>query len=285
MTDVRPLVEAARARLAAAGAERVDAGLVLGSGLARLAELVADPVAVGYADIPGFPRSTVPGHAGRFVVGRLAGLTVAVAQGRLHVYEGYAPAAVALPIRVLHVLGARFALLTNAAGSLDRRHAPGTLLAIRDHVNLQFASPLRGRPPAAIEVPFPDLSDPWDDGLRERLHAVALARGIPLREGVYAGVTGPSYETPAEVRFLGRIGVDAVGMSTVGEAIAAAEIGLPIVGISLVTNYAAGLSSEPLTHDEVTEVGERTRPRMERLVTAFLADAGPAARAPRPAGA
>lgn len=252
------------------GAGEVEAGFVLGSGLSPLADLLEDAVVVPYAGIPDFPRSTVKGHAGNFVVGSLEGVRVACAQGRFHLYEGWAPAAVALPVRVLHGLGAQWLLVTNAAGSLDPRLAPGTFMAIRDHLNLQFASPLRGRPPGRIENPFPDMSNPYDAGLRERLHDVALAEGIELRDGVYAGVAGPSYETRAEVRFLRRIGADAVGMSTVGEVIAAAELGLPVVGISLVTNPAAGLADAPLSHDEVTEVAEGATDRLVRLVRAFV---------------
>jgi purine-nucleoside phosphorylase len=248
----------------------VAAGLVLGSGLSGLADELADRITVPYADIPGFPRATVPGHAGNFVVGTLEGTPVACAQGRFHLYEGWDPPAVALPVRVLHALGARWILVTNAAGSLDPRLEPGSLMAIRDHLNLQFASPLRGRAPEAIENPFPDMSNAWDERLRERLHAVALAEGIALAEGVYAGVSGPTYETPAEIRFLKRIGADAIGMSTVGEAIVAAEIGVPLVGISLITNAAAGLSDHPLLHEDVTEIAGRTAERLARLVRAFV---------------
>lgn len=272
--DVHPLVEAARARLERAGVGGADVGLVLGSGLSALAEGLENAVTLPYAEIPDFPRSTVPGHAGNFVVGTLEGVRVACAQGRFHVYEGWDPAAVALPVRVLHGLGVRWVLVTNAAGSLNPRLGPGTLMAIRDHLNLQFANPLRGRPPERITNPFPDLSNPYDAGLRERLHRVAVAEGILLREGVYAGVLGPSYETPAEIRFLLRSGADAVGMSTVGETIAAAEVGLPVVGVSLLTNLASGLSGRPLSHDEVTRIAGRTAARLGRLVRAFVR-AGP----------
>ncbi|HUP18404.1 MAG TPA: purine-nucleoside phosphorylase [Gemmatimonadota bacterium] len=263
-------VTAAREWLEAAGAGPVTGGLVLGSGLSGLAEELEDRITVPYADIPGFPRATVPGHAGNFVVGKLEGTAVACAQGRFHLYEGWEPAAVALTVRVLHALGARWILVTNAAGSLDPRLAPGSLMAIRDHLNLQFASPLRGRAPEAISNPFPDMSNPYDERLRERLHTVALEERILLRDGVYAGVSGPTYETPAEIRFLRRIGADAIGMSTVGEAIAAAEIGVPLVGISLITNAAAGLSDQPLAHEDVTEIAGRTAERLARLVRGFV---------------
>lgn len=263
-------VDAARERLEAVGAGQIDGALVLGSGLSYLANHLAGRVSVPYADIPGFPRSTVAGHAGNFVVGTRDGIRVGVAQGRFHLYEGYPGDRVTLPIRVLHALGARWLLLTNAAGSLDRRNRPGSVLAIRDQINLQFANPLIGRDAAAIRNPFPDVSNAYDAALRERLLAVALAEWIPMREGVYAGVHGPSYETPAEIRFLRRIGADAVGMSTVGEVITAVELGLPVACVSLLTNWAAGLSRRPLTHDEVTGAAVALRPVMEQLVLAFI---------------
>ncbi len=268
--DIRRGVAGALEALERAGAGRVEAGLILGSGLSSLADDIDDRIAVPYASISGFPTATVPGHAGNFVVGTMGGRRVAIAQGRFHLYEGWDPATVAITVRVLHALGARWLLVTNAAGSLNPRVTPGSLMAIRDHLNLQFASPLRGRSPAEIENPFPDLSDAWDPRLLERLHSVALAERILLREGVYAAVTGPTYETPAEIRFLRRAGADAIGMSTVGEVIAAAELGLPVAGISLITNLASGLSVEPLSHDEVTVIAGQSSSRLARLIRAFV---------------
>ncbi|MGH7551164.1 MAG: purine-nucleoside phosphorylase [Gemmatimonadota bacterium] len=264
------LAETALDRLKEAGAEEIATGLILGSGLSFLAEELAEPVVVCYSDIPGFPRTTVPGHAGNFVVGRLDGVTVGMAQGRFHVYEGYDPASVILPVRVLHLLGARHLLLTNAAGSLDPWNPPGTLMAIRDHINLQFASPLLGRTPEHVDNLFPRLTAVYSPDLLRRLHAAALDEGILLREGVYVGVLGPSYETPAEIRFFRRIGADAVGMSTVGEVVAAGELGLPVAGVSLLTNLAAGLGPHGLSHEEVTGVAERVRNRFARLVRRFI---------------
>ncbi|MFN2384152.1 MAG: purine-nucleoside phosphorylase, partial [Gemmatimonadota bacterium] len=238
---------AAIERLRAAGALPVAGALVLGSGLSWLADELQDAVTLPYADIPGFPVSTVPGHRGAFVVGSLDGVPVAAAQGRLHLYEGYDAAAAVLHLQVLRALEPQWLLLTNAAGSLDERLGPGSLMAIRDHINLQFSNPLRGRAPAAVTNPFPDLCRGYDPVLLARLHQAALAEGIRLAEGVYAAVLGPSYETPAEVRFLREIGADAVGMSTVAEVIQAAEWGLPVAAVSLITNLGTGLADELLT--------------------------------------
>ena len=245
--------------------------MILGSGLSVLAEHLEDPVKVPYAEIAGFPRSTVPGHAGNFVIGSLEGRRVGMAQGRFHYYEGYAAREVVLPVRVLRELGAGALLITNAAGSLDRRRPPGTLMAIRDQINLQFANPLAGSHQTGRAARMMvEPTETYDPQLLGLLHQTALAERIRLREGVYAGLSGPNYETPAEIRFLQRIGADAVGMSTVGEAVAAAALELPLAGVSLLTNYAAGLSRRQLHHDEVTEVAERTRHRLERLIRGFL---------------
>ena len=265
------VVAAALDRLERAGAGPIDVAMVLGSGLSVLADHLEDPVRVPYREIDGFPQSTVPGHAGNFVVGTLEGRTVGMAQGRFHLYEGYEAREVVLPIRVLHALGARALLVTNAAGSLDRRRPPGTLMAIRDQMNLQFANPLAGSHPTGRTARMMvERTETYDPGLLALLHATALEQTIRLREGVYAGLPGPTYETPAEIRFLKRAGADAVGMSTVGEAVAAASLGMPVAGVSLLTNYAAGLTRRHLTHDEVTRVAERTRHRLERLVRGFV---------------
>jgi purine-nucleoside phosphorylase len=224
----------------------------------------------GYADLPGFPRVSVPGHAGRLVLGRLAGHDVCVLSGRFHLYEGHSPGDVSAGVRLLHELGGRILLVTNAAGSLRRRWAPGTLLLVRDQLNLQWTSPLVGRPPAEIHDMFPDMSEPYDPELRRLLREAAAAAGVPLAEGVYAAVLGPSYETPAEVRFLRRAGADAVGMSTVPEVLAARERGLRVAAVSCLTNHAAGLSTEPLSHAEVVAAGARAAPRLEALVRGFL---------------
>ena len=275
--EIAEVVASALERLERAGAGRIEVAMILGSGLSVLAEHLEDPVKVPYAEIAGFPRSTVPGHAGNFVVGSLEGRRVGMAQGRLHYYEGYDAREVVLPVRVLRELGAGALLITNAAGSLDRRRPPGTLMAIRDQINLQFANPLAGSHQtgraARMMIEHTETYDPRLLGL---LHQTALAEQIRLREGVYAGLSGPNYETPAEIRFLQRIGADAVGMSTVGEAVAAAALELPLAGVSLLTNFAAGLTRRQLRHDEVTEVAERTRHRLERLIRGFLRRLGAA---------
>jgi purine-nucleoside phosphorylase len=268
---IHDVVAAALDRIQRAGAGPIEVAMVLGSGLSVLADHLEDPVRVPYREIEGFPRSTVPGHAGNFVVGTLEGRTVGMAQGRFHLYEGYDAREVVLPVRVLHALGARALLVTNAAGSLDRRRPPGTLMAIRDQMNLQFANPLAGSHPTGRAARMMiERTETYDPSLLALLHATALEHTIRLREGVYAGLPGPTYETPAEIRFLKRAGADAVGMSTVGEAVAAASLGMPVAGVSLLTNYAAGLTRRHLTHDEVTRVAERTRHRLERLVRGFV---------------
>jgi purine-nucleoside phosphorylase len=247
-----------------------EAGLLLGSGLEAIAAAVEDPWSADYADLPGWAPTTVAGHPGRLVLGRLEGRNVLVLAGRVHTYEGRDPRAVTAGVRLLHELGGRALLLTNAAGSLRRRFPPGTLLLLSDHLNLLRQSPLVGRAPDEIHDMFPDMSEPYDLELRGRLREAALAAGVPLEEGVYAAVQGPSYETPAEVELLRRAGADAVGMSTVPEVLAARERGLRVVAISCLTNLASGLSPAPLSHAEVVETAARAAARLATLVRAFL---------------
>lgn len=243
--------------------------LVLGSGLGAMADEIQDPVHIAYEEIPGFPRSTVAGHAGALVAGILEGVEVVAMQGRFHLYEGWDHDQVALPIRVLAALGARAAVLTNAAGGVRRGLDAGTLMLISDHLNLTGRNPLVG---VALpgEERFPDMSEAYDAGFREAAREVAREMEIELEEGVYAAMLGPSYETPAEVRMLGRLGADAVGMSTVPEVIVARALGLRVLGISCITNLAAGLGSEPLSHEEVMEVGAQVRDRLAGLVRGVL---------------
>ena len=247
-----------------------EVGLLLGSGLDRLADRAEVALEVGYGELPGFPRATTPGHPGRLVLGRLEGRVVCVFRGRLHRYEGHPFRDVAAPVRLLHALGASVLVVTNAAGVVNPRLVAGRPMLIVDHVNLLWGSPLAGRGPEEVHDAFPDMSQAYDRGLRALLRGVARAEGIALEEGVYAGVLGPSYETPAEIAFLRRIGADAVGMSTVPEVIAARERGLRVAGLSLLTNPAAGLATAALDHADVLAAAERARPRMETLVRGLL---------------
>jgi purine-nucleoside phosphorylase len=249
---------------------RPAVGIVLGSGLGGLADLVADPAVVSYEQIPGFAPTTVEGHAGRLVVGRLEGVDVGVLQGRYHAYEGRDPESLVLPVRVLAALGARTLIVTCAAGAVTRRLGPGTLMAISDHINLMGQNPLVG-PARPGERRFPDLTDAYDPALRERARAAAADLGIELAEGVYAAVLGPSYETPAEIRMLERLGADAVGMSTVPEVIAARAAGLRVLGIALITNPAAGVVEAPLDHEDVIAVGARAADTFQQLVRGIVA--------------
>ena len=245
--------------------------LILGSGLGALADEAEDAVIIPTADIPGYPRSTVPGHAGRLVFGRLEGRSVLFVQGRVHLYEGHPPRALPFPVRLAHALGARKLLVTNAAGGIDPTMGPGTLMFIADHINLAFVNPLSG-PVRDGEPRFPDMSAPYDPAWLDRAERLALERGIPTRRGVYLWTSGPSYETPAEIRFFRTIGADAVGMSTVPEVIQAAALGMPVLGISAITNPAAGLNAAPLNHEEVMEVGRQVRDRFAALVRAVVAE-------------
>lgn len=275
MTAAGGAVEQAVTRAADAVAARLGAraprvALVLGSGLGVLADRVADAVRVPYADIPGFPAPGVAGHAGELVAGTLGGVPVVAQSGRFHLYEGHAPETAALPVRVFARLGVRTLIVTNAAGGIRRTFGPGTLMLITDHLNLTGRNPLAG-PAVGGEERFPDLTEAYDPSLRRLARATAERLGIALAEGVYAGLLGPSYETPAEIRMLERLGADAVGMSTVLEVIAARARGLACLGFSTVTNLAAGLGGKALSHAEVLEVGRAAGERLGTLVTGIVA--------------
>ena len=250
------------------------AGIVLGSGLSGLARTLERRTVLPYELIPEFPVSKVPGHPAELVVGELrtpAGpVPVAAMLGRAHGYEGFGAADVAFGARVLCGLGVKLLLVTNAAGGVNPAFAPGDLVRIVDHVNLSGLNPLVGENDDRVGPRFPDLSEAYDRRLGAILDEVAQAEGIALRSGVYACVLGPSYETPAEIRMLRAIGADVVGMSTVPEVIAARHMGVPVAGISVVTNLAAGLAKSRLSHDEVTATAAKVEERLSRLVTAFL---------------
>jgi len=244
-------------------------GLVLGSGLGGVAATLTGRVAVPYGDIPGFPAPGVAGHGGELVLGGVRGVSVACLSGRVHLYEGHTPAKVVFGVRLLSALGCDIVLVTNAAGGIREGLRPGGLLLIGDHVNLTGTSPLVG--PNEPPFPrFPDMSTAYDVRCRELAHEAAGAEGLTLEEGVYAGVLGPSYETPAEIRLLRTLGADAVGMSTVLEVIALRHRGVRVGALSLITNLAAGMSSAPLDHAEVQAAGAAAKDRLERLLSGWI---------------
>jgi purine-nucleoside phosphorylase len=245
--------------------------LVLGSGLGALTSVFARPVALPYSEIPGLPQATVAGHTGQLVAGELEGVDVIAMQGRLHPYEGHSLAQVVLGVRLMLRMGANTLIVTNAAGGLDPDLAPGSLLAITDHLNLTGQNCLVGANDAALGPRFSDMSAAYDPALIELASEVARAQGVELARGVYAGVLGPSYETPAEVRMLALLGASAVGMSTVQEVIAARHMGARVLGISCVTNAAAGLSTERLDHADVERTARASAEKLSRLVRGVIA--------------
>jgi purine-nucleoside phosphorylase len=260
--------DAVRQRL---GGRKPTAAIVLGSGLGQFAERLTDAVRIPYAEIPHFPAPTVIGHSGELVAGSLQGRTVLVQSGRFHMYEGHPASLTALPVRVFARLGVGTVVLTNAAGGIRRGFGSGTVMLIADQINLSFRNALFG-PALPGEIRFPDMSDPYDPGLRAIAREVARRRKIPLAEGVYVGLLGPSYETPAEVRMLERLGADAVGMSTVLEVIAARAAGLRCLGFSAITNPAAGVTLNKLDHLEVMEVAYRIAGELAALIEGVVAE-------------
>jgi purine-nucleoside phosphorylase len=245
--------------------------VVLGSGLGDLTKAVSDAVSVPFQEIPGFPDPGVTGHAGRLIFGELEGRRVLLQAGRFHYYEGHPGDLVTVPVRLAARLGAKVVILTNAAGGIAPHLVPGSIMLISDHLNLMGRSPLAGEV-YGEEARIPDLAAPYDSTFQTRALELAEELGIPLSRGVYAGVLGPSYETPAEVRFLARAGAHAVGMSTVPEAVTGAALGLRVVGFSLITNRAAGLGGEVLSHSEVLEAGRTSGGVLGRLLRAFIRD-------------
>ena len=259
---------------AAVLAERAGAaprvGVVLGSGLGAVADAVEEPVVVGYDELPGFPRPSVEGHAGRVVLGRVGGVFVAVLQGRAHLYEGGDHDALRVPVRAVRGAGASILVLTNAAGSLRPEVGPGSLMAITDHINMTGVNLLVGPNDDSIGPRFLALRDAYDPALLGELRASATELGIPLAEGVYLAVTGPSFETPAEIRAYRTLGADAVGMSTVQETILARHCGLRVAAVSVITNLAEGLSDEPLSHEQTLRTAERGAADLTRLLLASI---------------
>jgi len=253
-------------------------GVVLGSGLGAFADTITGAVRIPFREIPHFPTASASGHRGELVVGNLAGAPVAVMAGRVHYYEGWSLEDVVFPIRVLSRLGVRSVVLTNAAGGINAGFSPGDLMIIEDHINLMGANPLVGPNDERLGPRFPDMSEAWDRGIADLAERCCREAGATVRRGVYIGLSGPSYETPAEIRMARLLGADAVGMSTVPEAIAARHAGMRVVGISCITNHAAGVTSARLDHSEVLATGERVRgvlcDALTRLVRALSAEAG-----------
>jgi len=263
---VHAAAEAVRAR----GATTPQVGLILGSGLGGFADGLARATAIDYGDVPHFPRSHVAGHKGRLVIGERAGVRCIAMQGRIHMYEGHSAATVAFPARVLIALGAKVLIVTNAAGGLNPAWQPGTLMLIRDHLDFLRDHALRGPNDERLGPRFPDMTTAYAPELRRLARGAAEAAGIALTEGVYGAMPGPTYETPAEVKMLQLLGADAAGMSTVPEVCAARHMNARVIGISCITNHAAGITGRALSHDEVTETAARVRATFERLLDAIL---------------
>lgn len=250
-----------------------EIGLVLGSGLGDYGEKLENRTYVSYSDIPGMPVSKVAGHQNRFVLGTRFGRRIIAMQGRVHYYEGFAQRQIALPIRIMKDAGVKFVILTNAAGGINLSYVPGDLMVITDQINLSGSNPLIGDNDDKYGPRFPDMSQVYDREIRQKLLCVAEKEGIALREGVYIMFSGPQYETPAEIRMARTLGADAVGMSTVPEAIAARHAGLKVAGISCITNMAAGILDRQLSHSEVCETAERVGKTFSRVVDLLIRDA------------
>ncbi|HPH01447.1 MAG TPA: purine-nucleoside phosphorylase [Spirochaetota bacterium] len=248
-------------------------GLILGSGLGAVGDIIEHAEYFPYKDIPGFPVSTVEGHAGRLVVGKLEGKDVVAMQGRFHFYEGYSMAEVTFPVRVMKRLGVKILVVTNAAGAVNKGYTPGDLVLITDHINFQGTNALIGHNLDSFGPRFPDMSTPYDSELGRLAKETAFSLGFELREGVYAAMSGPSYETPAEVRMVRTLGGDAVGMSTVPEVVVANHCGMRVLGISCMTNMAAGVLDQPLNHEEVIETSNQVRDRFIKLMLGIVKNA------------
>jgi purine-nucleoside phosphorylase len=270
MEDQFALAETAAQSIVQRTQLRPKIGLVLGSGLGAFADSLTDSTKIPFQEIPAFPRSTAIGHAGQLVIGKSASIPVAVMQGRVHLYEGYSAQQVVFPIRVFARMGIRSVILTNAAGGINRNYQQGALVLIRDHINLQGTNPLAGPNDDRFGLRFPDMTHAYAKDYRAIAKEEAAKLGTTLHEGVYAALLGPSYETPAEINYLRIIGADLVGMSTAFEVLAARHMAIKVLAISCVTNMAAGILDQPLTHQEVMETGERVRSSFEALLRAVL---------------
>ncbi len=270
MTDHYTLAESAAQSILEKNELRPRIGLVLGSGLGAFADSLTEATRIPFDEIPAFPRSTAIGHAGQLVIGKANDIPVAAMQGRVHLYEGYSPQQVAFPMRVFGRMGVRAVILTNAAGGINLTYKQGALVALSDHINLQGTHPLVGPNDDRLGLRFPDMTHAYDKSYRAIAREEARKLDIPLQEGVYAALLGPSYETPAEIRYLRTIGADLVGMSTALEVIAARHMGIKVLAISCVTNMAAGILDQPLSHEEVMETGERVKSSFEALLRAVL---------------
>ena len=270
MNDQFNLAEAAAQSVLQRCTLRPRIGLILGSGLGAFADSLTDSTRIPFAEIPAFPLSTAIGHTGQMVIGMAGTVPVAAMQGRVHLYEGYSPQQVAFPMRVFGRMGIRAVIVTNAAGGINLTYKQGALVLISDHINLQGNNPLAGPNNDRFGPRFPDMTHAYEKSYRELARAEARNLGMTLHEGVYAALLGPSYETPAEIQYLRTIGADLVGMSTVFEVLAARHMGIKVLAISCVTNMAAGILDQPLSHQEVLETGERVKTSFEALLRAVL---------------
>jgi purine-nucleoside phosphorylase len=270
VSDLHDRVHAAAARIRERTGVAPTVGLILGSGLGAYANGFTNATAIDYAEIPGFPRSHVQGHQGRLVIGERAGMTCVAMQGRVHMYEGHDAQTVSFPARVLVALGAQVLIVTNAAGGLNPGWKPGTLMLIRDHIDMLRDHALRGPNDDRLGPRFPDMTKAYAPELRALVKQVAAKANIALEEGVYVAMPGPTYETPAEVKMLQVLGADATGMSTVPEVVVARHMGARVIGISCITNQAAGITGAELSHEEVTETATRVRATFESLLDAIL---------------
>ncbi|MBP5267837.1 MAG: purine-nucleoside phosphorylase [Ruminococcus sp.] len=271
MCEISEKLEKAKEYICKRAGIKPAVGIVLGSGLGNFAERAEIVSEIPYEDIPCFPRSTVEGHKGRFVFGKIGNTPVVIMQGRVHYYEGYPMEDVIMPARIMGLLGIKTLLLTNAAGGVNKGFSAGDLMLIKDHISCFVPNPLIGKNLSELGTRFPDMSEVYDRELSGRIKACAESLGTELKEGVYCQLTGPSYETPAEIKMLSVLGADAVGMSTAVEAIAARHMGVRVCGISLITNMAAGISEVPLSHEEVKEAADKAEVKFGALVERFIA--------------